>query len=191
MSSKRSVDVADLARRMAVKFPPPAPPEPPPVPAPKRRGRPPGVKNRVVPADPVRLANIEHTDPLTLCERQFVVAEWMQSAFRDELRRRMGTSSVAISMDDVKRFEGISIALDRAVKTARAALDTAEELAGRMTAEQLLEAALKKIQAQETSYVRYAMKVLRAHLDRVAPRADRNRAPLGTAVEAMASLEDD
>lgn len=183
--SKRTVDVADLARRMAEKFPPPAPPEQ------KRRGRPPGVKNRIeVPTEAVKLANIEHTDPITLCERQFVIAEWMQAAFREELRKRMEAPTVTVSMDDVKRFAEITVGLDRAVNTARKALDTAEELANRMTAEQLLEAALKKIQTQEPAFVRYAIKVLRAHLDRVVPKADPDRTPLGTAVEAMASLED-
>lgn len=177
--SKRVVDIAALRARMEQRFPQPVP---------KKSGRPKGSKNRIeVPTEAVKHAAIEHADPSTLIERQLVIAEWMQSAFRAEIQRRMEEPRIVIDSDDVKRFEGLTLSLDRAVNTLKKSMDVAEELASRLTADQLLDATLKKIEAQEPAFVRYAIKRLKAHLDRVAPRVE----PLGTAVEAMASLEDE
>lgn len=161
--SKRSVNVADLAARMAAKFPQ----DPP-----KPRGRPKGSRNRIeVPSDAVRAAAIEHSDPTTLIERQFVIAEWMQSAFRAEIQRRMESPNITVDGNDVKRFEGLTIALDRAVNTLRRSQDMAEELANRMTADQLLDATLKKIESQEPAFIRYAIKRLKAYHDKLVPKA--------------------
>lgn len=175
------VDTEALAARMAEKFP-----------ERKKPGRPKGSKGRVpVPIEAIRRANIQHSDPSTLIERQFVIAEWMQAAFREEIRRRMEGPGIVLEADDVKRFEGITVALQRAVNTLKQSSDMADALAERMTADQLLDATLKKIEAQEPAFVRYAIKRLKAHLDLVVPKADPGRAPLGTAVDAMASLEDE
>lgn len=151
-----------------------------------QRGRPKGSKNRVeVPSEALI---VDRADPQTLIERQFAIADWMQSAFRAEIKRRMEQPNIVLHADDVERFQGLTLALDRAVNTLKRSADLAEELAGRMTGVQLLEAMLTKIEAQEPAFIRYAIKRLQAHLERVVPRADPNRQRLGTAVEAMSSL---
>lgn len=175
------VDTEALAARMAEKFK-----------VQRKPGRPKGSKGRLaVPSEVIRRANMQHSDPSTLIERQFVIAEWMQAAFREEIRRRMEEPNIVLDADDVKRFEGLTMSLNRAVNTLRQSADLADELASRMTADQLLDATLKKIEAQETAFVRYAIKRLKAHLDLMAPKADPGRVPLGTALDAMASLEDE
>lgn len=174
--SQRTVDVADLAARMAEKFP-----EEP------RRGRPKGSKNRVeVPSEGLRAAALEHADPTTLVERQFVIAEWLQTAFRRELKRRMNAPTITIDIDDVKRFESITASLDRAVRTLANVDKVAEEMANRLSADQLLDKTLQKIEAQDPAFVRYAVKRLKAYLDKLVPKADPDRVPLGTLAELVA-----
>ena len=182
-----NVDTEALAARMAEKFP-----QEQRKPKEKRKpGRPVGSKGRhELPTQVLRRANIRHADPSTLIERQFLIAEWMQAAFREEMRRRMEGPGIILEQDDVKRFEGLTMSLNRAVNTLKQSADLADELASRMTADQLLDATLKKIEAQEPAFVRYAVKRLKAHLDLVVPKADPGRVPLGTAVDAMASLGD-
>lgn len=158
----------------------------------RRPGRPRGSPNRPKPpppAEPVLHGEIQHADPTTLIERQFVIAQWLQAAFREEIRRRMHSPNPSVGMDDVKRFEGLTVALDRAVNTLRRSSAMAEELAARMTGEQLLDAALKKVESQEPAYVRYAIKRLRLHLERIAPQVT-PELPV-TVIDALASLEDD
>jgi DNA-binding response OmpR family regulator len=57
----------------------------------------------------------------------------------------------------------------------------------RLSAEQLLEAALKKIESHEPQTIKWAIKRLRARLELAAPQ----RAPLVTATDALADLAED
>jgi hypothetical protein len=170
------VDTDALARRLALRFPGEV----------VKRGRPKGSRNRKnIPV----VSEVRHSDPSTLVERQFVIAEWMQSAFREEIRRRMGEPRLHINSDDVKRFESLTMSLSRAVESLKKVSVMADELASRMSAEQLLDAALKKIEAQDTGFVKYSIKRLKAHLERVLPKAA--QIDTETAADALRGLLDE
>ncbi len=152
---------------------------------PKRKvGRPKGVKNR----QPKHVAPA-HTDPTTLIERQFGLAEMMQSSFAAEMAGR--APDAPVSEVDVDRFATITQALSRAVDTLRKADNMAEAMEKRMTADQLLEAALRKLEAQDARTIKYAVKRLRARYESLLVRAPQTRDGAGTAVSAIAALGDE
>jgi hypothetical protein len=170
------VDVDALAARMQAKF--------------KKAGRPKGAKNKppslAPPAWKRAAADIKHSDPQTLVDRQLVLAEWMQGSLTEEVRRRLTSQNPFITVDDVKRFDVMTTCLATAIRTLKGVNDLAEEMSKRMTGEQLLEAAVDKIEAQEPQTIRWAIKRLKATLERRVPKA----APLRTATDALAELVD-
>jgi hypothetical protein len=169
------VDVEDLAARLQKRM----------------RGRPKKKKEKLPsiapPAWRRAASEIEHSDLQTLVDRQLVLAEWMQSSLREEIRRKMSASDPKLTMDDVRRFETMTQALHRCFQTLKGADDLAEEMQKRMTGQQILEAALKKIEAQEPQTVKWAIKRLKAHMELATPKA----APQSKSVAALAELNDD
>ena len=93
-----------------------------------------------------------------------------QQAMRNEMKRSMQAKGEWISADDIGKLEKLSTAIIRAIEALKRSSDLASELSSRLTAEQLLEAAIKKVEAQDLATLNYAIRRLRAHRDRTAAR---------------------
>jgi ABC-type phosphate transport system auxiliary subunit len=106
---------------------------------------------------------------------------------RLELQRKMDTHDPRVTPDDTKRLMDMSNALVRAVVALQKVSHVAEELSKRLTPEELLEAAIKKIEGQDIKFVEYAIKRLRLVKSKVAKAAGEG-APGASAAEAIASL---
>lgn len=173
--SQREVNVADLAARMQKKFA--KKPKPPP---PKPSMAPPGWRKP--------LAEVQHADPRTLVDEQLLLAQWMQSSFKETIRKRLaGSKPQGILLEDVKVFEQMTSCLATAIRTLEKVDAVAEEMSKRLTGEQLLERALVKIESHEPQTIKWAIKRLRARLELKNTKA----APLVTASDAIADLAGD
>lgn len=176
----------------------------------KKRGRPPGVRNkpkqetpeRLVPPSSIALEDFKHSDINTMCARQLTLLDWAQQAMRNEMKAGFQAKGEHISESDVEKLLTLSSALVRAVDALKKADGLADELSKRMTPEQLLEAALKKIEGQDVATLNYAISRLRAYRQKIAPvmgidtikmgdRAARTYEAPATAVDAIASLVDE
>ena len=158
---------------------------------PKRpRGRPPGSPNRpkfrrpVDPTDETPGAYL-HADPETLIARQFAMVEWAQDSLRANALKDGSVDAVSM--------EKVTNSLVRAIDALRRYSQMADALSERMTAEQLLEAAVKKVEAQDAASIRYTIKRLRAHLERIGAQPDSQalRDAGATALDAINSLGDE
>lgn len=147
----------------------------------KRRGRPPGSKNKT-PAMPKHeelvepkiehkgaQADYRHADPATIVSRQFKLLDWAQQAARNEMQRAFQESGKMIANVDVKKLCDLSSAIVNAINALKKVSDVAEELQSRMTPEQLLEAALKKVEGQDLATIDYAIKRLRIYRHKIQP----------------------
>lgn len=163
-----------------------------------RRGRPPGVRNR--PKDEPRLRapstkpleDYDHADPDTIVSRQLTMLDWAQCAMRNEMKRAMQAKGTHISSDDIAKLEKLSMAIVRAIDALKRSSEMASEMASRMSPEELMEAAIKKIEAQDLATLNYAIKRLRAHRERIAPVGGMDKIQMGdsldTATNAIADL---
>ena len=168
--------------------------------APKKRGRPPGVRNkpkdeqgRLVPPSTKPEADYRHADPDTIVSRQLSMLDWAQQAMRNEMQRAMQKKGMWVSVDDIHKLEKLSNAIVRAIDALKKSSDLATELASRLTPAQLMEAALAKIEGQDLATLNYAIKRLRAHRERLAPIHGMDKIQMaepGTATAAIASLGD-
>lgn len=147
--------------------------------APKRMGRPKGAKNREKPKPPPRL------DPEQLIEHQLQLLAAVQSALSTDFKRSQEGGEKWVDGRFVMSLNRHSQAISKAIESLRKSTDVAEEMAKRMTPEQLLDAALRKIETQDTATINYAIRRLRAH---------REMSPVQTAVvsagQAIADLEE-
>lgn len=127
--------------------------------------------------------------------------DWAQQACRNEMQRAMQGKGLHVDISDVKKLESLSNAIVRSIDALKKSSDLADELSKRLTPEQLMEAALKKIEGQDLATLNYAIKRLRAHRERLAPTTVHDRRQLGelatattpavTGRSAIAALEDD
>lgn len=171
-----------------------------------RRGRPPGVRNkkkdvhgeavpRLVPPSSQPLEDYRHVDPDTIVSRQLTMLDWAQQAMRNEMKRAMQAKGQWIGGDDIAKLEKLSQAIVRSIDALRKSDDLAKEMASRMSPEQLLEAALAKIEGQDLATLNYAIKRLRAHRERLAPVGGFDKIQMGeappNAAAAIASLVDE
>lgn len=168
---------------------------------PKRRGRPPGSRNRpkdeqgrAVPPSTLPREDYHHPDPDAIVARQLTLVDWAQQALRNEMKRAMQSKGEWIGEVDIAKLEKLSQSVVRAIEALRKSSDLAMEMAARMTPEQLLEAALKKIEGQDLATLNYAIKRLRAHRERLAPVGGMDKLQMGetraTATTAIADLDD-
>jgi hypothetical protein len=165
---------------------------------PKRRGRPPGSRNkpkdRLVPPSTKPLEDIVPVDPDSLVARQLTLLNWAQISLRNEMKKAMQAKGEWISAEDIEKLTDLSQALIRTIDALKKSADLAAELASRMTAEQLLEAAIRKIEGQDVATLNYAIKRLRAHRERIAPVGGMDKIQMGepaTATAAIAELAED
>lgn len=165
------------------------------------RGRPIGSKNKPRPELPEPVASVRlvppmnhqiqdyrHADPLAMIDRQFSIIDWAQQALRNEMTGGFAAKGEHVSID-VRKITELSNALARNVEALKKAQDVMEELAKRMSPEQLLEAAIRKLEGQDLKTLNHAIKRLRAHRERLAPVTGGNaeRAQIGSADEEKAT----
>jgi hypothetical protein len=169
------------------------------------RGRPIGSKNRkredgmragagrLVPPAGSAMDDYRHPDYDAMFSRQFALIDWQQQALRNKMKAGMMGGGQLTDARDTKELLDLANALTRSVEGLKKFRDMAEEMAKRMGPEELLEAALKKIEGQDLATINYAVKRLRAHRERLAPVHGRERVQIGyeeeTATDAIASLE--
>lgn len=143
-------------------------------------GRPKGSRN-------VKPKQDYHADPDTLISRQLSMLEMAQTALRDDLRTMLNGDEHWVEPRHIVALERLSNAIVRAIDALKKSAELADELSSRMTAEQLLEAAIKKLEGQDKPTIRYAIKRLRARLEAV--EAGETQVPeTETAVDAIAAL---
>jgi len=135
-------------------------------------------------------ADYKYSDPDTIVARQLSMLDWAQQAMRNEMQRAMQSKGVSVQLADIVRLEKLSNAIVKAIEALKRSSDLADELSARMTPEQLLEAALKKIEGQDIATVNYAIKRLRAHRERIAPIDGFDKIALGerSAAQTIAEL---
>jgi alcohol dehydrogenase YqhD (iron-dependent ADH family) len=166
--------------------------------APRRRGRPPGVRNKpkpLVPPSTVPHEDYRHADPAAIVSRQLSMLDWAQQALRNELKAGYQARGTTIDHRDVEKLEKLSNAIVRAMVAMQKLADITDELAKRMTPEQLLEAALKKVEGQDAATIRYAIKRLRAYVVEIGGNTRGSNMQMGdgkySAVDAIAGLDDE
>lgn len=175
---------------------------------PKRRGRPPGVRNKpslqrepmVSPARPLvppsteAGADYRHPDPDAIVSRQLTMLDWAQQATRNEMQRAMQSTGIRMDVRDIEKLEKLSNAIVRAIDALRKSHELADVLSKCKTPGELLELALKKVEGQDLATLNYAIKRLRAHRERIAPVRQTDRLQLGetlTGSGAIGTLGDD
>ncbi len=123
--------------------------------------------------------------------------DWAQQAMRNEMKRAMQGKGTHISYDDISKLEKLSQAIVRAITALKQSDELAKELSSRMSPEELLEAAVKKLEGQDIATLNYAIKRLRAHRERIAPVGGFDKLQMGeppalaTASGAIADLMDE
>lgn len=147
----------------------------------KKLGRPKGAKNREKPKP------LQRIDPEQLIEAQLKLLSDVQTALADDFRRAREAGEKWVDAKFIMSLGRHSQAIAKAVESLKKSTDVAEEMAKRMTAEQLLDAALRKIETQDAATINYAIRRLRAHREATAAPA----VPLVSAAEAIDRLEDD
>lgn len=166
----------------------------------KKRGRPPGRRNRPVlerpiltPPSDVPGADYAHADIETIVARQLSMLDWAQQALRNEMMRAYQAKGVSISMDDLEKLSVMSSAIMRAVDGLKKSGELAEEIAKKLSPKQLLDAAIAKIKAQDRATLKRAIKELRGYLEKLGPVDfhDQQQIKEVTATGAIRALEDE
>lgn len=173
------------------------------------RGRPPGSPNKPKPADivipthaPSAMADYKHADPDSLVSRMLTLLDMQLTAAKSELDLSFKTADGKprfYNAEFGKNLVDLANALVRAIDALKKSSDINEELSKRLSPQQLLEIALRKVEGQDEATLNYAIKRLRAYREKefgsATPRA---KVQLGemknfsnTAVDALASLEDE
>lgn len=152
----------------------------------RKPGRPPGSRNKTGRAK----TDYNHSDPDTICSRQLSMLEAAQKAMKRDLDRLESGEEKWVDVKTILALEKLSNAVVRAIDALKKSADLADELASRLTPEQLLEAAIKKLEAQDLPTIKYAIKRLRAKREQLAPSAEAVKPadPEDTAAAAIAGL---
>lgn len=138
-----------------------------------------------------------------MLSRQLSLISWQQQALRIKMFGGVKSPEQALEdvrkggkityPEDTKELLDLSNALARAIEGMKKHSDLASELASRMSAEDLLEAAMQKIEGQSLPTINYCIKRLRAKREALAPVAGLERFAIGKdgdekAVDAIADL---
>lgn len=161
---------------------------------------------REVPPTASMQQDFAHADPATMLSRQLSMISWQQQALRIKMMGGVKSDETALKdircggkityAEDTKELLDLSNALVRAIDGMKKHSDMANELAQRMTAEQLLELAIAKIEGQSLPTISYAIKRLRAKREALGPVGGLERHSIGytedsKATDAIASLLDE
>jgi len=163
-----------------------------------------GGGDRLVPPTASKHDDFAHADPATMLSRQLSLISWQQQALRIKMFGGVKTAEQALDdvrkggkityPEDTKELLDLSNALTRCMEGMKKHSDLANELASRMSAEDLLEAAIAKLEGQSLPTLNYAIKRLKAKRESLAPVHGRERVSIGPkdedekATSAIASL---
>lgn len=155
-------------------------------PTPKKRGRPPGSRNLapltaiLTPPSFEAGGEYKHADLETMISKVLSLLDWAIGATRNELMRGYQGKGLSIQVEDIEKLSQLALALTRAVDSLKKSSDLAEELASRMSPEQLLEAAIKKLEGQDLKTLRAAIRRLRQYVEKVGgPQHGRDKVEMG------------
>lgn len=168
----------------------------------RKRGRPKGSKNKVRNADAYQVPPSGHAfeayrgDPQTIVARMFTMLDFAQQAVSNQFKDIMESKAPTVMKEDIEQLEKLGNTLHRTLMALQKSSDLAEEMAKRMTPEQLIEAAIKKIEGQDLNTLNAIIKRLRQTRARLAPVSNIDKVNMGdtkqtTAVEAIQSLLED
>lgn len=175
----------------------------------KRRGRPPGVKNRPkevieaekhppreMPPSSIPFEDYVAADPMTLVSRLYAEVDWAQQSLRNELKKGIGAKDgMRLSFDDAEKLQKVAAALEKAIIAHARANKLMKELAGQKTPAEHLESAIKKIEAQDLATQTAIIKRLRENRKRLGPVSKKDVFDLtdtaGTAVADLAREVDE
>jgi hypothetical protein len=134
-----------------------------------------------------------HEDIETLVGRQLSMVGLAQDRVRQEMlgttaEGEPGRIAKPITMDDVERLNDLSNALVRSIDALQRATKVAEELKKKLTPEQVLNAAVEKIKAQDVPTITEIIRILDKHRKKD-PRHN-SAAKTIAAADSIASLED-
>jgi hypothetical protein len=170
----------------------------------KKRGRPPGVKNRPkevieaekhppreMPPSEVPFGDYVAADPMTLVARLYAEVDWAQQSLRNEMKKGIGAKDGArLSFEDSEKLQKVAAALEKAIIAHSRANKLMKELAGQKTPAELLESAIKKIEAQDLATQTAIIKRLREHRKNLGPVSKKDvfdmKDTAGTAVADLA-----
>lgn len=176
----------------------------------KRRGRPPGAKNkakpiavdvpletptpvsptgRLMPPSSVPFEGY-NADPLAIATRQFAILDWMQQALRNEMKAAMQAKGKWISIDDIEKAERLSNGIVRGMDALKKAVGAAEEMKKKLTPAQMLEHSIKTIEGQDMATQRAVIKRLRAHIATLAPQTGLDVHAMGDSRSAASMIDD-
>lgn len=174
---------------------------------PKRRGRPPGVKNKpkaptppdewVKPSPVLATAFDDYTvtDPLTMVSRNYAMLDWAQEALRNEMKKGLSANNGArLAEQDAAKLVDVSNALLRTLDGHKKAIELAKRLSEDKSPAQLLEIAIRKIEAQDLATLQAIIKRLREHRARMGPVKKRDAITMdgqASAARSVAELGED
>lgn len=135
-----------------------------------------------------------YEDIETLVGRQLSMVGLAQDRVRQEMLGatidgKPGKISHCITLDDVERLNDLSNALVRSIDAMQRATKVADELRSKLTPDQVLEAAIQKIMAQDTTTLADIVKRL-TYRRRKDPKSAQHMNKTVAAADSIASLED-
>ncbi len=177
----------------------------------RKRGRPPGSKNRArhIAEGPREKAegqkpydDYAHADPMAMAARLYSEVDWQLSAIRNQRAKytekatgrfdknvAQGEQVDFGAVDDLSKVAGT---LEKAMKAHERALVLAEKLAKLKTPAQVLQAAIDRIKGQDLPTLRNIIKELKKYMAAIAPVSQSNALAAGSASAAdfINELED-
>lgn len=161
-------------------------------------GRPPGARverpEGVLPGLPRKLVtgkskrDFQYPDPDTIVARQLSMLSIAQQAVRNEMLTGTQSEGTRMRAEDILKLEKLSSAIVRAIDALKKTSDLTGVLSSRMSPEELLEAALVRVEGQDVPTIRYAMKRLKAHLARLSDSSPKEPI-LVSGADALAAIE--
>lgn len=130
-------------------------------------------------------------DPLRLVDDQLRLLSWTQELITEDMRKAVdGKHNASPGGTDVRKLADLSAAIAKVLDAMRRSHELADELAKRLSPEQLLELAIVKIEGQGIKTINYAIRRLRAYREKIAPVTNADMLHIGvTAADALESLE--
>lgn len=134
-------------------------------------------------------ADYHHPDPDAIVSRQLAMLDIAQQTLRVEMTQGLGHGDGSrISLQDITKLERMSSTIVRAVDALKRSGELARTLEANMTPQQALEMALRKVEGQDVATLRYAIRRLKAYLEKLDPK-NVAVAQADTASAAIAALE--
>lgn len=158
----------------------------------KAPGRPKGSKNKppppLAPHSTAPNEDYRHADPAAIISRQMTLLDWAQQMLRHEIKKVYEDPNAELWPKQVEKLEKMSNAIVRSIEAMKKHADLAEEMAKRMTPEQLFEAAIKKIEGQDVATINAVIKRLRYYRSQIAPVNGWDKVTMGETKAASAAI---